>query len=91
MYMGCCEKNINHMYTYLYLGGGADLTIYYFIRGRFDQVILFWGPICRGPIWQRADSSSSPSVGERFHLPGLEGEGIISNNEVLHLRPLVHQ
>ena len=48
MYMGCCEKNINHMYTYLYLGG-ADLTIYYFIRGRFDQVILFWGPICRGP------------------------------------------
>ena len=28
------------------------MTINYFTGGRFDQVILFWGP-----IWQRADLS----------------------------------
>ena len=55
MYMGCCEKNIIHVYTYLFISRGpispyinlkgSDLTINYFIGGRFDQVILFWGPI----------------------------------------------
>ena len=45
MYMGCCEKNINHMYTYLCISRGADLTIYYFIRGRFDHKLFYRGPI----------------------------------------------
>ena len=35
---------------YLYLGGQFDHKLFY--RVRFDQLILFWGP-----IWQRADLS----------------------------------
>ena len=67
---GYCEK-IHKSYVHLsiYIGGadltisyfiGANLTINYFTGGRFDQVILFWGPIWRGPIWQKADLSMIP-------------------------------
>ena len=39
------KNYINLMYTDLSISRGADLTINYFTGGRFDQVILFWGPI----------------------------------------------
>ena len=39
-----CEKNyINHMYINLSTFRAVDLTIHYFIGGRFDQVSLFCG------------------------------------------------
>ena len=42
-----------------------------FLGGQFVQADFFRGPICRGPIWQRADSSSSP-IQDEFNKLGFK-------------------